>query len=156
MVSRKALILCYATLCSAACSGQSAQPVSLSKCNACAGIRGLSSFHIAVSGTSILIFPMLFIQSFKRLSWLNMIGFISTMVVTATMIVLVALDPFRKHMPTQVGWCTVLTPDYNGQPALQRHILPFLMPSWVSGPLCPLSHALIKQSGHAHPHTDIS
>lgn len=65
------------------------------------GIRGLSSFHIAVSGTSILIFPMLFIQSFKRLSWLNMIGFISTMVVTATMIVLVALDPFRKHMPTQ-------------------------------------------------------
>ena len=97
---------------------------------------------------------MLFIQSFKRLSWLNMIGFISTMVVTATMIVLVALDPFRKHMPTQVGWRTVLTPDYNGQPALQRHILPFQMPSWVSGPLCLLSHAVIKQSGRAHPHTD--
>ena len=67
-----------------------------------AGIRGISSFHIAVGGTSILIFPMLFIQSFKRLSWLNMIGFISTMVVTATMIVLVAVDPFRHHMPTQV------------------------------------------------------
>lgn len=65
------------------------------------GIRGISSFHIAVSGTSILIFPTLFIQSFKRLSWLNMIGFISTMVVTATMIVLVAVDPFRHHMPTQ-------------------------------------------------------
>ena len=31
-----------------------------------------------------------------------MIGFISTMVVTATMVVLVAVDPFRDHMPTQV------------------------------------------------------
>ncbi len=74
----------------------------------CAGIRGVSSFHIAVFGTSILILPMLFIQSFKRLSWLNMIGFISTMVVTATMIALVAVDPLRGHMPTQVYLLPVL------------------------------------------------
>ncbi len=67
-----------------------------------AGIRGISSFHVGVGSTSILILPMLFIQSFKRLSWLNMIGFISTMVVTATIIVLVAVDPFRHHMPIQV------------------------------------------------------
>lgn len=67
-----------------------------------AGIRGVSSFHLAVGGTCILTLPTLFIHSFKKLSWLNMIGFISTMVVTATMVVLVAVDPFRDHMPTQV------------------------------------------------------
>lgn len=68
----------------------------------CAGVAGISSFHAAVGGTSLLILPMLFIQSFKRLSWLSMVGFISTMVVTATMLMLVALDPLRKHMPSQV------------------------------------------------------
>ena len=67
-----------------------------------AGIQGVSSFHIAAAGTSLLILPMLFIQSFKRLSWLNMVGFTSTMVVTATMLLLVAVDPFREHMPAQV------------------------------------------------------
>ena len=68
----------------------------------CAGIGGVSSFHIAVYGTSLLILPTLFLESFKRLSWLNLMGFISTMVVTATIIVLVAVDPFRDHMPAQV------------------------------------------------------
>lgn len=67
-----------------------------------AGVAGISSFHAAVGGTSVLIVPMLFIQSFQRLSWLSMVGFISTMVVTATTLVLVALDPLRKHMPIQV------------------------------------------------------
>lgn len=76
----------------------------------CAGVAGMSSFHAAVGGTSLLILPMLFIQSFKRLSWLSMVGFISTMVVTATMLVLVALDPLRTHMPSQVRAtaCTVV------------------------------------------------
>lgn len=42
---------------------------------------------------------MLFIRSFKRLSWLNLVGFISTLVVTATMVLLILLDPFREDMP---------------------------------------------------------
>ncbi|KAL3142963.1 hypothetical protein ABBQ38_003248 [Trebouxia sp. C0009 RCD-2024] len=65
------------------------------------GVAGISSFHAAVGGTSLLILPMLFIQSFQRLSWLSMVGFISTMVVTATALLLVAVDPLRTHMPTQ-------------------------------------------------------
>ena len=57
---------------------------------------------MAVGGTSLLIFPTLLIHTFKRLSWLNMIGFISTLVVTATMVALLALDPLRHAIPTQV------------------------------------------------------
>ena len=80
----------------------------------CAGVAGISSFHAAVGGTSVFILPMLFIQSFKRLSWLSMVGFVSTMVVTGTMLVLVAVDPLRKHMPSQVRATT---------PVLLQHIL---------------------------------
>ena len=66
------------------------------------GVRGLSSVHIATYGTSLLILPTLFIQSFKRLSWLNLVGFISTIIVAITVVVLIAVDPFREKMPTQV------------------------------------------------------
>lgn len=62
-------------------------------------MQGISSFHWAVGTTCLLIVPMLFIRSFKRLSWLNLLGFISTLVVTATMMLLILLDPFREDMP---------------------------------------------------------
>lgn len=107
----------------------------------CAGVAGMSSFHAAVGGTSLLILPMLFIQSFKRLSWLSMVGAVSTMVVAATMLCMVALDPLREHMPSQVRGtaCNVATPPRYGH-CDDRHLavhhfsclMAFLLPSRLS------------------------
>lgn len=52
-------------------------------------------------------FPLMFIPSFKRLSWLSLLGCISTVVVTVTVVAAVAMDPLRKDMPQQVR-CTFL------------------------------------------------
>ena len=64
-----------------------------------AGMHGISSFHWAVLVICLLVLPTLFIQSFKRLSWLNLVGFATTLVVTATVIALILADPFREDMP---------------------------------------------------------
>ena len=47
-------------------------------------------------------FPLMFIPSFKKLSWLSLLGCISTVVVTVTVVAAVAMDPLRKEMPQQV------------------------------------------------------
>jgi hypothetical protein len=44
----------------------------------------------------------MFIPSFKKLSWLSMLGCISTVLVTITVLAAVAMDPFREHLPLQV------------------------------------------------------
>ena len=44
----------------------------------------------------------MFIPSFKKLSWLSLLGCISTVVVTVTVVAAVAMDPMREEMPQQV------------------------------------------------------
>ena len=55
-----------------------------------------------VVGT-VATLPLMFIPSFKRLSWLSLLGCISTVVVTVTVIAAVAMDPLREKMPQQVS-----------------------------------------------------
>lgn len=69
------------------------------RCDCITGLHGINSFHWAVGIICLLILPTLFIQSFKRLSWLNLVGFATTLVVTATMIALIVADPFREDLP---------------------------------------------------------
>ena len=45
---------------------------------------------------------MIFIPSFKKLSWLNLVGCLSTVLVTLTMILSVGIDAERTKMPVQV------------------------------------------------------
>ena len=45
----------------------------------------------------------MFIPSFKKLSWLSLLGCISTVVVTVTVVAAVAMDPMREKMPQQVN-----------------------------------------------------
>ena len=97
-------------------------------------MAGISSLHAAVGGTSLLILPMLFIQSFQRLSWLSMVGFVSTMVVTATALALVAVDPLRKHMPIQVR---AAAPTYNSTKARLKFAVDKLS---VTSPYLPSTH----------------
>ena len=50
---------------------------------------------------TLAIAPLLFIPSFKNLSWLSIAGCISTVLVTATVVAAVAIDPSREKMPVQ-------------------------------------------------------
>ena len=72
----------------------------------CTGLLGLDPFHLAVLTITIAVLPLLFIPSFKGLSWLSLIGCCSTVVVVVTVAAVVALDPLRKHMPQQVSKCS--------------------------------------------------
>lgn len=64
----------------------------------------MSPFHFAVAVSMVCMIPMIFIPSFKRLSWLNLVGCISTVLVTVTMVLVVSIDAERKRMPLQVCW----------------------------------------------------
>jgi hypothetical protein len=66
-----------------------------------AGVLGLSAHHTAVVVGTLAIAPLLFIPSFKKLSWLSAAGCVSTVLVTATVVAAVAIDPSRKGMPVQ-------------------------------------------------------
>ena len=61
----------------------------------------MSVHHTAVVVGTLAIAPLLFIPSFKKLSWLSMAGCVSTVLVTITMVAAVALDPARDRMPVQ-------------------------------------------------------
>ena len=67
-----------------------------------ADIAGLSPFAFSVIAGIVATFPLMFIPSFKKLSWLSLLGCISTVVVTVTVIAAVAMDPMREKMPQQV------------------------------------------------------
>lgn len=68
-------------------------------------ILGSSPFQAAVFISFVCVLPVLFVPSFKNLSWLNLLGCLSTVVVTLTMLASVALDPRRAKMPVQVPVC---------------------------------------------------
>ncbi|KAK9825697.1 hypothetical protein WJX81_006348 [Elliptochloris bilobata] len=65
------------------------------------GVLGMSVHHTAIIVGTLAIAPLLFIPSFKKLSWLSMAGCLSTVLVTITVVAAVALDPKRDKMPTQ-------------------------------------------------------
>ena len=67
-----------------------------------ADIAGLSPFAFSVIAGTVATFPLMFIPSFKKLSWLSLLGCISTVVVTVTVVAAVAMDPTREKMPQQV------------------------------------------------------
>ena len=62
----------------------------------------MSPFQFAVAVSMVCMVPMIFIPSFKRLSWLNLVGCISTVLVTVTMVLVVSIDAERTRMPSQV------------------------------------------------------
>ncbi|CAL5228951.1 g12183 [Coccomyxa viridis] len=64
-------------------------------------IAGLSPFAFSVIAGIVATFPLMFIPSFKKLSWLSLLGCISTVVVTVTVVAAVAMDPMREKMPQQ-------------------------------------------------------
>ncbi|CAK0784981.1 hypothetical protein CVIRNUC_008186 [Coccomyxa viridis] len=64
-------------------------------------VAGLSPFVFSVVVGTVATLPLMFIPSFKRLSWLSLLGCISTVVVTVTVIAAVAMDPLREKMPQQ-------------------------------------------------------
>ena len=68
-----------------------------------AEVAGLSPFAFSVVVGTVATLPLMFIPSFKRLSWLSLLGCISTVVVTVTVIAAVAMDPLREKMPQQVS-----------------------------------------------------
>ena len=59
-------------------------------------------FQFAVAVSMLCMVPMIFIPSFKRLSWLNLVGCISTVLVTVVMVLVVSIDAERTRMPLQV------------------------------------------------------
>ena len=63
----------------------------------------MDNFHVAVVGGTVAVLPLLFIPSFKGLSWLSMLGCCSTAFVVITVAAVVAIDPQRTHMPQQVA-----------------------------------------------------
>ena len=67
-----------------------------------ADIAGLSPFAFSIILGTVAVFPLMFIPSFKKLSWLSLLGCISTVVVTVTVVAAVAMDPVREKMPQQV------------------------------------------------------
>ena len=77
----------------------------------------------------------MFIPSFKKLSWLSLLGCISTVVVTVTVIAAVAMDPLRKKMPQQVS-LPALWP--HGPLPLADLSMTLLCPRLQM--LCPISH----------------
>ena len=65
------------------------------------GVLGMGAHSTAILIGTLAIAPLLFIPSFKKLSWLSMAGCISTVLVTATVVTAVAIDPTREQMPIQ-------------------------------------------------------
>lgn len=65
-------------------------------------ILGVNPFRVAVPASLLTIGPMLLLPSFKKLSYLNACGFLSTLVITLVVIVTLVVDPSREKMPTQV------------------------------------------------------
>lgn len=62
----------------------------------------MSPFHFAVAVSMVCMVPMIFMPSFKRLSWLNLVGCVSTVLVTVTMVFVLSIDADRSRMPVQV------------------------------------------------------
>lgn len=50
----------------------------------------------------LALVPMILIPSFKRLSWLNLVGCLSTVLVTLVLLLSVLMDADRSRMPLQV------------------------------------------------------
>lgn len=69
---------------------------------ALADIAGMSVFHTAVLASLVLTTPLLLVTSLKNLSWLNLVGCMSTALVTLMVVGSVALDPDRSRQPIQV------------------------------------------------------
>ena len=61
-----------------------------------AGLWGLSTFHVAAGLSLAITLPMLLIPTFQKLSWLNLMGFLSTALVTATVMAAAVSDPGRS------------------------------------------------------------
>ena len=82
-----------------------------------AGVLGMDAFHVAVLASTIALLPLLFIPSFKGLSWLSLVGCCSTVLVVITVAAVVALDPLRAHLPHQAS-PSPLSFAYSRPPAL--------------------------------------
>lgn len=78
-----------------------------------AAILGLTPLHFAAVAASVATVPLLFIPSFTRLSWLSLLGCISTVLVTLTVLAAVGLDPTRERMPVQVRRFSMRHPQPN-------------------------------------------
>ena len=61
-----------------------------------AGLWGLTPFHVAAGLSLAITLPMLLIPTFQKLSWLNLMGFLSTGLVTATVMAAAVSDPGRS------------------------------------------------------------
>lgn len=96
----------------------------------------MDPFHIAVLAMTIAVLPLLFIPSFKGLSWLSLIGCCSTVVVVVTVALVVAFDPLRTHMPQQVS---------KGGGMLQAHAIAKCK---IVQSVCHLSQAIANISKH--------
>ncbi|EIE27286.1 hypothetical protein COCSUDRAFT_45803 [Coccomyxa subellipsoidea C-169] len=64
-------------------------------------ILGMTPFYFSVVACTVATAPLMFIPSFKKLSWLSMLGCISTVLVTITVLAAVGMDPFREKQPIQ-------------------------------------------------------
>ena len=62
----------------------------------------MTPFYFSVVACTVATAPLMFIPSFKKLSWLSMLGCISTVLVTITVLAAVGMDPFREKQPIQV------------------------------------------------------
>lgn len=67
-----------------------------------ADILHQSSFHFAIWVSMIAMVPMLFLPSFKKLSCFNLLGCISTLLVSCTILGVMLSDISRTKMPIQV------------------------------------------------------
>ena len=67
-----------------------------------AGLAGLSPEAAAVALSLAATVPLLLIPSLEKLSYLNFVGCASTVLVVATIVASVGLDPTRKRQPVQV------------------------------------------------------
>lgn len=67
-----------------------------------AGLLTMSEFSGVVAASLGATLPLLFIPSFRRLSWLSSLGCLCTSLITITQLACVALDPSRSHMRHQV------------------------------------------------------
>jgi hypothetical protein len=59
--------------------------------------------QLAAVAASCAMAPTLFIRNFKGLAGMSLLGFSSSVLVTAVVLSLLPLDPHRTRMPQQVG-----------------------------------------------------
>ena len=77
-----------------------------------AGLWGLSTFQVAAGLSLAVTLPMLLIPTFQKLSWLNLMGFLSTGLVTATVMAAAVSDPSRSKQHQVPALSRNWSPDF--------------------------------------------